>query len=139
MSLLTTRIAATTDPTVPGQSWNLSSPAAPAKLRRPARNNRRFSNAVFRVFGAGAPWRDLPPDYGDGCATHRRFSRWRAEGTWARLLDVVSGDRDLEWLMIDGSYVKAHQHGTGAVGRAEGSGLPNSIRQWMPTECQFGC
>ena len=28
---LTTRIAATTAPTAPGQSWNLASPAAPAK------------------------------------------------------------------------------------------------------------
>ena len=108
MSLLTTRIAATTAPTAPGQSWNLASPAAPAKLGRPARNNRRFSNAVFRVFGIGISWRDLPPDYGNGCATHRRFSRWRAEGTWAKPLDIMSSDPDLEWLMIDGSYVEAH-------------------------------
>ena len=69
-------------------------PGGPSKVGRHARNNRRFSNAVFRVFGIGTSWRDLPPDYGNGCATHRRFSRWRAEGTWARLLDVVSVDPD---------------------------------------------
>ena len=32
------------------------------------------------------------------------------------LLDTLANDPDLEWLMIDSSYVKVHQHGTGAVG-----------------------
>ena len=31
-------------------------------------------------------------------------------------VDTLANDPDLEWLMIDGSYVKVHQHGTGAVG-----------------------
>ena len=37
-------------------------------------------------------------------------------GKWAKLLSAVSDDPDFEWLMIDASYVKVHQHGTGAVG-----------------------
>ena len=37
---------ATTDPTAPGQSWN-QAPGRPGEAGRPARNNRRFSNAVF--------------------------------------------------------------------------------------------
>ena len=32
------------------------------------------------------------------------------------LLDTLANDPDLEWLMIDGNYVKVHQHGMGAVG-----------------------
>ena len=35
-------------------------PGGPGKVGRPALNNRRFSNGVFWVLGAGAPWRDLP-------------------------------------------------------------------------------
>ena len=66
----------------------------PGQSGRSARNNRRFVNAVFRVPGAGALWRDLPPDYGDGCAAHRRFSRRSADGTWAKLLDAVSDEPD---------------------------------------------
>ena len=39
-----------------------------------ARDNRLFINAVFWILRTGAPWKDLPPDYGDWKNTHRRFS-----------------------------------------------------------------
>jgi len=42
-----------------------------------ARNNRQFINAVLWIFRTGAPWRDLPSDYGSWSNTHRRFIRWR--------------------------------------------------------------
>ncbi len=64
----------------------------------------------------GAPWRDLPPDYGDWKNTHRRFCRWRDRGVWAKLLDAMIDDPDFEWLMIDASYIKAHPHSAGARG-----------------------
>ena len=84
-------------------------------------DNRRFLNAVFWILRTGAPWRDLPPDYGDWKNTHRRYSRWRDNGVWARLLEAVIDDPDFEWLMIDASHVKAHPlkahpHAAGALG-----------------------
>ena len=42
-----------------------------------AKDNRQFINAVFWILRTGAPWRDLPPDYGGWSNTHRRFIRWR--------------------------------------------------------------
>jgi transposase len=42
-----------------------------------AQDNRKFVDAVFWIFRTGAPWRDLPPDYGGWSNTHRRFIRWR--------------------------------------------------------------
>jgi transposase len=83
---------------------------------RPAQDNRQFLNAVFWILRTGAPWRDLPPDYGDWKNTHRRVCRWRDRGVWARLLDSVIDDPDFEWLMIDASHIKVHPHGAGARG-----------------------
>ena len=55
-----------------------------------ARDNRLFINAVFWIMRTGAPWRDLPPDYGDWKNTHRRFCRWRDKGIWEKLLTTRS-------------------------------------------------
>ncbi len=48
---------------------------------RLAHDNWRF-NAVCWILRTGAPWRDLPPSYGDCKNTHRRFCRWRDNGAW---------------------------------------------------------
>ena len=48
----------------------------------------------------GAPRRNLPPDN-----ILRRFCRWWDRGAWERLLDAFIDDPDLEWLMIDASYI----------------------------------
>lgn len=64
-----------------------------------ARDNRLFINAVFWILRTGAPWRDLPPDYGDWKNTHRRFCRWRDKGVWEHLLEVIITEPDFEWLM----------------------------------------
>ena len=64
--------------------------------RRPARDNRRFINAVIWILCTGTPWRDLPPEYGDWNNTHRRFTRWRDKGIWANLFDIVKQDPDFE-------------------------------------------
>ena len=88
-----------------------------------AKDNRKFVNAVFWILRTGAPWRDLPPEYGGWSNTHRRFIRWRDAGVWERLLEVCIDEPDMEWLMVDASYVKAHQHAAGARGGNEGIGL----------------
>ena len=89
------------------------------KRGRPAQDNRRFIDAVCWILRTGAPWRDLPPDYGDWKNTHRRFCRWRDRGVWAGLLEAVIDDPDFEWLMIDASYIKAHPHSAGALGGSQ--------------------
>ena len=78
-----------------------------------ARDNRLFINTVFGILRTGSPWRDLPLDYGDWKNTHRRFCRWRDNGVWEKLLEPLIDKSDFEWLMIDASYIKVHQDGTG--------------------------
>ena len=101
------------------RAWAILKPILPSssgKMGRPTQNNRRFINGVFRVLRTGAPWRDLPPDYGHSGSTCNRFRNRQEDGAWQPLLDTLANNPDLEWLMIDGSYVKVYQHGTGAVG-----------------------
>ena len=99
--------------------WQLLAPHLLGKKGdwgREARDNRLFINAVLWILRTGAPWRDLPPDYGDWKNTHRRFCRWRDKGIWALLQERLIKEPDLEWLMIDASHIKVHPHASGARG-----------------------
>jgi transposase len=110
-----------------------------------ARDNRQFINAVFWILRTGAPWRDLPPDYGDWKNTHRRFCRWRDKGAWERLLEALIVEPDFEWLMIDASHIKVHQHATGArggnqdVGCTKGGSTQKYIWPWMRMAIRSEC
>ncbi|WP_340622187.1 IS5 family transposase [Xenorhabdus siamensis] len=99
--------------------WSLLEPHLPGRKGawgRVAYDNRLFINAVFWILRTGAPWRDLPPDYGDWKNTHRRFCRWRDKGVWEGLLEELIFEPDFEWLMIDASHIKVHPHAAGAAG-----------------------
>ena len=110
-----------------------------------ARDNRLFINAVFWILRTGAPWRDLPPDYGDWKNVHRRFCRWRDKGIWELVLEQLTADADFEWLIIDATHIKVHPHAAGAVGgnhamgRTKGGSTQNYIWPWMRMVCQSEC
>jgi transposase len=107
-----------------------------------ARDNRLFINAVFWIHRTGAPWRDLPPDFGGWKNTHRRFIRWRDKRVWERVLEALIDEPDYEWLMIDASHIKVHQHGAGAkggnqeMGRTKGGSAQRYTWPWMRMVCQ---
>ena len=46
--------------------------------------------------------------------THQRFSRWRKAGVFDRIFKHLAGDPDNEYVMIDSTIVRAHQHSAGA-------------------------
>ena len=106
-----------------------------------ARDTRLFINAVFWIPRTGAPWRDLPPDYGKWNTVQRGFCRWRDKGIWAKLLENLIDEPDFEWLMIDASYIKVHPHAAGAVGgnqdmsRTKGGLTPRYIWPWTRMLC----
>src|SRR5262249_22814388 len=62
----------------------------------------------------GAPWRDLPKVFGEWNSVFRRFSRWSQKGVWQRIFEALSDDPDFEYLIIDSTIVRAHQHASGA-------------------------
>ena len=120
--------------------WLKIAPHLPGRdghVGRPATDNRTFINAVLWILRTGAPWRDLPPDYGCWKNTQRRFCRWRDRGVWEALLEQTIEDPDLEWLMIDATHIKVHPHAAGAKGgnqdmsRSKGGSIRNCIWPWM--------
>ncbi len=125
--------------------WSLLEPHLPGQAGSwggVAHDNRRFLDAVFWILRTGAPWRDLPPDYGDWKNTHRRFCRWRDKGGWERLLERWVDDPDYEWLMIDASHIKVHPQAAGAQGgnqamsRTNGGSTPRYLWPWMRMVCR---
>lgn len=79
-----------------------------------AKDNRQFVNAVLWILRSGSPWRDLPPRYGDWKNTHRRFSRWASTQVWEKVFAVLIQDAQNDYLMIDSTIVRAHQHAAGS-------------------------
>jgi transposase len=79
-----------------------------------SKDNRIFINGVLWIFKTGAPWRDLPERYGHWKNIHRRFSRWAKTGVFDNIFRILSEDADMEFLLMDGTIVKAHQHAAGA-------------------------
>jgi len=78
------------------------------------RDNRMFVEAVLWIVRTGAPWRDLPEVFGNWNSVFRRFSRWSAKGVWQRMFAAMADDPDFEYLILDSTTVRAHQHAAGA-------------------------
>jgi transposase len=88
-------------------------PGRPGASGRPAEDNRLFVDAVLWVGKTGAPWRDLPERFGNWNSVWRRFDRWSRSGVWKRVFAALQ-DPDLQWLILDSTVVRAHQHAAGA-------------------------
>ncbi|WP_430420499.1 IS5 family transposase [Phenylobacterium sp.] len=93
---------------------------APLTIGRPdqkgstGRDNRMFVEGVLWIVRTGSPWRDLHEVFGDWNTVFRRFSRWSAKGVWWRIFEALSDDPDFEYLIVDSTIVRAHQHAAGA-------------------------
>lgn len=126
-------------------AWKILEPLLPGQKGQwggIAQDNRRFINAVFWILRTGAPWRDLPPEYGKWNTVYRRFNRWKKSGVWERILEKLIDEPDYEWLMIDASHIKVHPDAAGAVGgnqdmtKTKGGLTPRYIWPWMQMVCR---
>ncbi len=104
---------------VSDELWEKIEPLIPGKAGDPgvtARNNRRFTEAVLWRVRTGSPWRDLPKGSGNRNSRFKRFRRWARTGVFESLFNAMSGEPDLEYALIDGTIVQAHQKAPGAKG-----------------------
>jgi transposase len=120
--------------------WAAIKPMLPNKPRGvPRVNDRRVLNGIFWVLRSGAPWRDLPDNFGPYTTCYNRFVRWRRAGVWAKLMSALAGAHDAAVQMIDTSIVRVHQHGAcitrnrrQSTGRSRG-GLTSKIHALVDT------
>lgn len=81
---------------------------------RSAADNRLFVEAVLWMARSGAPWRDLPEEFGLWNSVYQRFARWEKRGVWERIFTELAQDADFEEVFLDSTVIRVHQHAAGA-------------------------
>jgi len=95
--------------------WELIESVFPARAKtgRPPADRRTVVDGIFWILRTGAPWRDLPEEFGKWHTVWDLFDKWNADGTFDEILrrliaaKVDVGDIDQELWCIDGSVVRA--------------------------------
>ena len=101
--------------------------------------DRLFVKAIYWMARTGSPWRDLPERYGNWNSVFKRFDRWAAKGIWDGIQQTLGADADFEWILIDSTTIRAHQHAAGKKG-AKTANLSDAVEvdsapksTWRPT------
>jgi putative transposase len=73
-----------------------------------------FVGGVVWILRTGSPWRDLPEAFGAWNSVFRRLSRWSRKGVWHHMFEAMADDSEFEYLIVDSTIIRAHQHAAGA-------------------------
>ena len=72
-----------------------------------------FVEAILFRIRTGCPWRDLPQEFGNSNSIFQKFNRWSISDKLIKIFKLFANCADVEWVFIDGSHVRAHQHSSG--------------------------
>ncbi len=103
--------------TLTDKQWRMIAPILPGKpgdRGRSGFDNRKSLEGMIWVLRTGAPWRDMPSEFGNWNSVYRRFRRWSDKGVFERIFETTQGELDMQSTQIDGSFIKVHQHASGA-------------------------
>ena len=85
--------------------------------------DRQIMEGILYQLRVRCPWRDLPEYFRRWNTVYRRFLLWTRKDILKRLFKILARDTDTEWELIDGSYIKAHQHSTGIASEEQAIAL----------------
>jgi transposase len=102
--------------------WAVLEPLLPRGTKRgrpPKWTKRQLINGIRWRVRTGAPWRDVPVEYGPWQTVYGLFRRWQRDGTWRGVLAGLQARADAAGLIIwdvsvDSTVARAHQHAAGA-------------------------
>ena len=100
----------------------------PAATGRPPRDRRQIVDAILWILRTGAPWRDLPAEFGPWGTAWDLFDKWNADGTLDRILALLrsahvdAGLIDDRLWCVDGTVVRAAR----CAGGGGKKGIPTS-------------
>ncbi|MCB9059995.1 MAG: IS5 family transposase [Halobacteriovoraceae bacterium] len=80
---------------------------------------RHTTEGILYKMRVGCPWRDLPQEHWSWKKVYSRFNDWSKYDKLKSIFLKLVVEPDMEWKIIDGSVVKAHQHACGARKDAE--------------------
>lgn len=85
-----------------------------------------FEGILFRL-RTSCQWADIPSCFGKSNSIYQAFNRWSKRGIFTKLFKHLVENPDMEWVFMDGSHIRVHQHGMGkqsttheAVGKSVG-------------------
>lgn len=109
--------------------WAVLSTVIVADAGRPGRpwnDHRQTLEAICWRFRTGAPWRDVPSEFGAWQSIWERHRRWSADGTYAAMFVAVKkasgiSVTELDALVsVDSTSARVHQHAAGAPSGRKG-------------------
>jgi transposase len=74
---------------ITNEIWVKLEPLLPKTSGRHGKDNRNFIEAVCWIVRTGAPWRDMPKEFGPWKTVYNRYSRWVKKGHLDRILEIL--------------------------------------------------
>jgi len=85
----------------------------PAKTGRPPLDRRKIVNGIFWILRTGAPWRDMPAEFGKWQTAWRLFDQWNNDGTLDTIVERLRGayieadEISSKLWCVDGTVIRA--------------------------------